>query len=172
MTVFRAFTGVTNELSIIGEICGLAEVLDSSGVCVNDSFIVAGYTNPAAANRQNEIWFLERPWAAHQRYPQSSASPLWTENSCISTYVSGYLWLLYFSVLSFSDWLILSRWILIKEKKLTHTNANITFERTLCDHHMCCSETIIHPPLHKPWPQTARLTLCLFYLCYRHSHEI
>lgn len=59
--VFRAFTGVTNELSIIREISGMAEVLDSSAVCVNDSFIVAGYTNPAAANRQNEIWFLERP---------------------------------------------------------------------------------------------------------------
>ncbi|KAA0711586.1 hypothetical protein E1301_Tti006125 [Triplophysa tibetana] len=57
----RPFTGATNELSIIGEISGLAEVLDSSAVCVNDSFIVAGYTNPAAVNRQNEIWFHERP---------------------------------------------------------------------------------------------------------------
>ncbi|ROL51296.1 Heme-binding protein 1 [Anabarilius grahami] len=57
----RAFTGATNELSIIHEISSLAEALDSPAVCVNDSFIVAGYTNPAAANRQNEIWFLERP---------------------------------------------------------------------------------------------------------------
>ncbi|KAK7141825.1 hypothetical protein R3I94_011496 [Phoxinus phoxinus] len=57
----RAFAGATNELSIINEISGLAEALDSPGDCVNDSFIVAGYTNPAAANRQNEIWFLERP---------------------------------------------------------------------------------------------------------------
>ncbi|XP_057199779.1 LOW QUALITY PROTEIN: heme-binding protein soul3 [Triplophysa rosa] len=56
----RPFAGATNELSIIGEISGLAEVLDSSAVCVNDSFIVAGYTNPAAVNRQNEIWFHER----------------------------------------------------------------------------------------------------------------
>ncbi|XP_051723188.1 heme-binding protein 1-like isoform X2 [Ctenopharyngodon idella] len=57
----RAFTGATNELSIIHEISSLAEALDSPALCVNDSFIVAGYTNPAAANRQNEIWFLERP---------------------------------------------------------------------------------------------------------------
>ncbi|XP_051502712.1 heme-binding protein 1-like isoform X2 [Myxocyprinus asiaticus] len=57
----RAFTGATNELSIIHEMHSLAEVLDSPSICVNDSFIVAGYTNPAAANRQNEIWFLERP---------------------------------------------------------------------------------------------------------------
>ncbi|XP_048048026.1 heme-binding protein soul3 isoform X2 [Megalobrama amblycephala] len=57
----RAFTGATNELSIMHEISTLAEALDSLAACVNDSFIVAGYTNPAAANRQNEIWFLERP---------------------------------------------------------------------------------------------------------------
>lgn len=57
----RAFTGATNELSIIHEIRGLAEALDAPALCVSDSFIVAGYTNPAAANRQNEIWFLERP---------------------------------------------------------------------------------------------------------------
>ncbi|CAM4641927.1 unnamed protein product [Leuciscus chuanchicus] len=57
----RAFAGATNELSIINEISGLAEALESPGDCVNDSFIVAGYTNPAAANRHNEIWFLERP---------------------------------------------------------------------------------------------------------------
>ncbi|XP_030627415.1 heme-binding protein soul3 [Chanos chanos] len=57
----RAFTGPTNEISIISEINTLAEVLDNVAVCLNDSFIVAGYTNPAAAHRQNEIWFLERP---------------------------------------------------------------------------------------------------------------
>ncbi|KAG9268225.1 heme-binding protein soul3 [Astyanax mexicanus] len=57
----RPFTGATNETTIISEINALAEVLDSPGICDSDSFIVAGYTNPAAANRQNEIWFLERP---------------------------------------------------------------------------------------------------------------
>lgn len=57
----RAFTGATNELTIIHEINSLAESLDRPAVCVSDSFIVAGYTNPAAAHRQNEIWFLERP---------------------------------------------------------------------------------------------------------------
>ncbi|XP_028830668.1 heme-binding protein soul3 [Denticeps clupeoides] len=57
----RAFTGATNEITIINEIRTMAEMLDSPGICLNDSFIVAGYTNPAHANRQNEIWFLERP---------------------------------------------------------------------------------------------------------------
>ncbi|XP_052385937.1 heme-binding protein soul3 [Carassius gibelio] len=57
----RAFTGVTNELTILHEISSLAEALDRPAVCVSDSFIIAGYTNPAAAHRQNEIWFLERP---------------------------------------------------------------------------------------------------------------
>ncbi|XP_043088427.1 heme-binding protein soul3 isoform X2 [Puntigrus tetrazona] len=57
----RAFTGATNELTIIHQINRLAEALDHPAVCVSDSFIVAGYTNPAAAHRQNEIWFLERP---------------------------------------------------------------------------------------------------------------
>lgn len=56
----RAFTGPTNEETIINQIGAMAELLDSPGVCVNDSFIVAGYTNPAHSNRQNEIWFLER----------------------------------------------------------------------------------------------------------------
>ncbi|XP_069008491.1 heme-binding protein soul3 [Embiotoca jacksoni] len=56
----RPFTGPTNEVTIINQISAMAEVLDSPGVCVNDSFIVAGYTNPAHSNRQNEIWFLER----------------------------------------------------------------------------------------------------------------
>lgn len=57
----RPFTGPTNEVTIINEINAMAELLDSPGVCVNDSFIVAGYTNPAHSNRRNEIWFLERP---------------------------------------------------------------------------------------------------------------
>ncbi|XP_054470632.1 heme-binding protein soul3 [Anoplopoma fimbria] len=58
----RPFTGPTNEVTIVNQINAMAEHLDSSGVNgVNDSFIVAGYTNPAHINRQNEIWFLERP---------------------------------------------------------------------------------------------------------------
>uniref|UniRef100_A0A1A8E5S6 Heme-binding protein soul3 n=1 Tax=Nothobranchius kadleci TaxID=1051664 RepID=A0A1A8E5S6_NOTKA len=56
----RAFTGPTNEVTIINQINAMAELLGSPGVCVNDSFIVAGYTNPAHSHRQNEIWFLER----------------------------------------------------------------------------------------------------------------
>ncbi|XP_071379838.1 heme-binding protein soul3 [Centroberyx affinis] len=56
----RAFGGATNEVTIINQINAMAEVLDSPAVCVNDSFIVAGYTNPAHSNRQNEMWFLER----------------------------------------------------------------------------------------------------------------
>ncbi|XP_071752967.1 heme-binding protein soul3 [Centroberyx gerrardi] len=54
----RAFGGATNEVTIINQINAMAEVLDSPAV--NDSFIVAGYTNPAHSNRQNEMWFLER----------------------------------------------------------------------------------------------------------------
>ncbi|TRY83552.1 hypothetical protein DNTS_016262 [Danionella cerebrum] len=57
----RAFTGATNELSIVREIRSLAEALENPQLCLSDSFIIAGYTNPAAANRRNEIWFLERP---------------------------------------------------------------------------------------------------------------
>ncbi|XP_024002003.1 heme-binding protein 1 [Salvelinus sp. IW2-2015] len=57
----RTFAGATNEVTIINEIRTMAEVLDSPAICVNGSFIVAGYTNPAAVNRQNEIWFLEQP---------------------------------------------------------------------------------------------------------------
>lgn len=57
----RPFTGPTNEVTIIDQINAMAELLDSPGMCVNNSFIVAGYTNPAHSNRQNEIWFLERP---------------------------------------------------------------------------------------------------------------
>ncbi|KAG9336422.1 hypothetical protein JZ751_002769 [Albula glossodonta] len=56
----RPFAGPTNEETILHQINIMAEVLDSPGICLNDSFIVAGYTNPAAANRQNEIWFVER----------------------------------------------------------------------------------------------------------------
>lgn len=58
----RAFTGATNEVTIIDQINTMAELLDSPGLCFNDSFIIAGYTNPAHSNRVNEIWFLERPW--------------------------------------------------------------------------------------------------------------
>lgn len=57
----RSFTGPTNEITIINQINAMAELLDSPDLCVNDSFIVAGYTNPAHSHRQNEIWFLERP---------------------------------------------------------------------------------------------------------------
>ncbi|KAJ8290506.1 hypothetical protein GJAV_G00013750 [Gymnothorax javanicus] len=57
----RAFTGPTNEETILRQINTMAEILDCPEVYMNDSFIVAGYTNPAAANRQNEIWFIERP---------------------------------------------------------------------------------------------------------------
>lgn len=56
----RPFSGPTNEATILDQIGALAELLDSPALCVNDSFIVAGYTNPAHSNRQNEIWFLER----------------------------------------------------------------------------------------------------------------
>lgn len=58
---FRAFTGPTNEVTIINQINAMAELLDAPGLCILDSFIVAGYTNPAHRNRQNEIWFLQRP---------------------------------------------------------------------------------------------------------------
>lgn len=57
----RPFTGPTNEVTIFNQINAMAEILESPGVCLNDSFIVAGYTNPAHSNRHNEIWFLERP---------------------------------------------------------------------------------------------------------------
>ncbi|KAK5857519.1 hypothetical protein PBY51_010759 [Eleginops maclovinus] len=56
----RPFTGPTNEVTIVHQINAMAEHLDLPGECINDSFIVAGYTNPAHNNRQNEIWFLER----------------------------------------------------------------------------------------------------------------
>ncbi|XP_068110256.1 heme-binding protein 1-like [Hyperolius riggenbachi] len=57
----REFAGVTNEESIMREISLLAEALDSPDLCLQDTFIVAGYTNPAAVSRRNEIWFLQRP---------------------------------------------------------------------------------------------------------------
>lgn len=57
----RSFTGPTNEITIINQINAMAELLDSPDLCINNSFIVAGYTNPAHSHRQNEIWFLERP---------------------------------------------------------------------------------------------------------------
>ncbi|MBN3298835.1 HEBP2 protein, partial [Amia calva] len=57
----RPFSGATNEHTILNEISLLAEVLECPEIRTQESFIVAGYTNPAAANRQNEIWFLERP---------------------------------------------------------------------------------------------------------------
>ncbi|KAE8586459.1 hypothetical protein XENTR_v10021675 [Xenopus tropicalis] len=57
----RSFGGPTNEESIMREIHLLAELLESPELCLQDTFIVAGYTNPAATNRQNEIWFLQRP---------------------------------------------------------------------------------------------------------------
>ncbi|TNN41828.1 hypothetical protein EYF80_048006 [Liparis tanakae] len=61
VTYHRPFTGPTNELTIVNQINAMAEQLDSPSGIANDSFIVAGYTNPAHVNRQNEIWFLERP---------------------------------------------------------------------------------------------------------------
>ncbi|XP_062864095.1 heme-binding protein soul3 [Trichomycterus rosablanca] len=57
----RAFTGTTNETTLISQINTLAELLDSPGLYVSDSFIMAGYSNPAAALRNNEMWFIERP---------------------------------------------------------------------------------------------------------------
>lgn len=56
----RAFGGPTNEATIVDQIRAMAEVLDARDLCVNNSFIIAGYTNPAHINRRNEIWFLER----------------------------------------------------------------------------------------------------------------
>ncbi|MBN3324147.1 HEBP2 protein, partial [Atractosteus spatula] len=57
----RTFGGPTNEHSILYEISLLAEVLECPEIRLQDSFIVAGYTNPAATNRHNEIWFLQQP---------------------------------------------------------------------------------------------------------------
>lgn len=56
----RPFTGATNEVTIIDQLHAMEEVLDSPNMCITDSFIVAGYTNPAHSDRRNEIWFLER----------------------------------------------------------------------------------------------------------------
>ncbi|XP_077180264.1 heme-binding protein 1-like isoform X1 [Paroedura picta] len=60
MVYARAFGGVANEDSIARETNLLAELLERPELCLQDTFIVAGYTNPAAATRENEIWFLER----------------------------------------------------------------------------------------------------------------
>ncbi|XP_036406481.1 heme-binding protein 1-like [Megalops cyprinoides] len=57
----RPFRGVTNELSILTQFRTLAEVLESPAVHLRGSFIVAGYSSPAAANRCNEIWLMEQP---------------------------------------------------------------------------------------------------------------
>uniref|UniRef100_A0A3B3R5H8 Heme-binding protein soul3 n=1 Tax=Paramormyrops kingsleyae TaxID=1676925 RepID=A0A3B3R5H8_9TELE len=57
----RAFSGATNEQTILNEINVLADILESPGIFLSDSFIVASYSSPADANRRNEIWFLERP---------------------------------------------------------------------------------------------------------------
>lgn len=43
------------------EINLLAAILESPELCLRDTFIIAGYTNPTAADRHNEIWFLQRP---------------------------------------------------------------------------------------------------------------
>lgn len=71
----RPFTGPTNEVTIINQINAMAELLDSSGACINNSFIVAGYTNPAHSNRHNEIWFLERPWATARNTQHPTCDP-------------------------------------------------------------------------------------------------
>ncbi|XP_046711960.1 heme-binding protein soul3 isoform X2 [Silurus meridionalis] len=56
----RAFSGATNESTLTNQINTLAEILDTPELYVTNSFIVAGYTNPAAAHRVNEIWFIQR----------------------------------------------------------------------------------------------------------------
>ncbi|XP_030627999.1 heme-binding protein 1-like [Chanos chanos] len=56
----RPFNGITNEASILGEIRTLTDVLGSLSINTGNSFIIAGYTSPAALHRHNEIWFLER----------------------------------------------------------------------------------------------------------------
>ncbi|XP_042194290.1 heme-binding protein soul3 [Callorhinchus milii] len=57
----RPFNGVTNEDSILQEINQLAEYLDNPEPLLQDTFIIARYSNPAAPNHQNEIWFIQRP---------------------------------------------------------------------------------------------------------------
>ncbi|KAJ8270001.1 hypothetical protein GJAV_G00109180 [Gymnothorax javanicus] len=56
----RSFSGVTNERCIIYEQNTLAEVLGSLETPLRNYFIIAGYTSPAAAIRNSEVWFLER----------------------------------------------------------------------------------------------------------------
>ncbi|XP_060789493.1 heme-binding protein soul3 [Neoarius graeffei] len=61
MTVYsRAFTGDTNETTLMTQRNALAEILDSPGLYVTSSFIIAAYSNPASAHRVNEIWFIQR----------------------------------------------------------------------------------------------------------------
>ncbi|TSO67457.1 Heme-binding protein 2 [Bagarius yarrelli] len=56
----RIFTGATNETSLMSQSNTLAEILDFPGQYITDRFIVAGYTNPAATHRLNEIWFIQK----------------------------------------------------------------------------------------------------------------
>lgn len=56
----RSFNGPTNEMTILREINAFSEVLDLPEFRMSDSFIIAGYNNPAAAHRRNEVWFLQR----------------------------------------------------------------------------------------------------------------
>ncbi|XP_078090281.1 heme-binding protein soul3 [Mustelus asterias] len=57
----RSFNGNTTEELILQEINQLAEHLDSTEWFLQDTFIVAGYNNPAAPSRHNEIWFIHSP---------------------------------------------------------------------------------------------------------------
>ncbi|XP_043930202.1 heme-binding protein 1-like [Protopterus annectens] len=57
----RSFSGATDEETIMREINLFTELLDSPELHLNDTYIIAGYTNPAAPSRHNEIWFLYRP---------------------------------------------------------------------------------------------------------------
>ncbi|CAL8313164.1 unnamed protein product [Lota lota] len=56
----RAFTGPTNEDTILHEIRAFAEILASPNLPVSNTFVLAGYTSIAATHRHNEVWFLER----------------------------------------------------------------------------------------------------------------
>ncbi|XP_030200548.1 heme-binding protein 1-like [Gadus morhua] len=55
----RAFTGPTNEETVLHEIRALAEILASPNLLSN-TFVIAGYTSLAATHRHNEVWLLER----------------------------------------------------------------------------------------------------------------
>ncbi|KAM6954413.1 heme-binding protein 1-like [Aplochiton taeniatus] len=56
----RTFSGPTNETTILEEVHAFVEQLDSLDLCLNNAFIIAGYSSLAATHRHNEIWFLER----------------------------------------------------------------------------------------------------------------